>query len=117
MDNLTDWVIVYTMSGALQHQMDSATNTARASNMLNTVSKLFLEKIQSVCTMASPEQDAVLLTRYLPSPSQQDHTQSTVESSVPIVRILSVGACLLRLYSIPAIRKRAGLDLLGVVTP
>ena len=78
---------------------------------------MFLEKIQSVCTMASPEQDAVLLTRYLPSPSQQDHTQSTVESSVPFVRILSVGACLLRLYSIPAIRKRAGLDLLGVGDP
>merc|ERR1719317_1710046 len=33
----------------------------------NAISKLFLDEIQAICKMASPEQDSLPLTRYLTS--------------------------------------------------
>merc|ERR1719233_2045415 len=65
-DYLTDWIILYTVNGALKKHVESMCNLSKTT-MFNVISKLFLDEIQSICKMASPEQDSLPLTRYLTS--------------------------------------------------
>ena len=64
-DTLTDWLIAHTASGGLKGDLVSSAEMSLAITVFNTVSKLFLDEIQTICSVANPEQDAVPLTRYL----------------------------------------------------
>ena len=65
-DYLTDWITLYTVNGALKKQVEKMSNPSKTSTF-NAISKLFLDEIQAICKMASPEQDSLPLTRYLTS--------------------------------------------------